>query len=256
MSRLKNLFKRDGNKLIVFITAGFPKKESTEDLVLQAIEAGADMIEIGIPFSDPQADGPIIQKASEIALSNGISLPIIFDQIRSIRKKTDIPIALMGYYNPILAYGIDSFLKDCKISQIDGIILPDLPLDEGTFFCEKAKSVNISPVLLVAPNTSNERTNLISKLSQDLIYAVSILGITGGDMSAKENLKKYLLRVKDNSECPFIVGFGINSSDDVEWFNNYSDGAVVGSAILKKVLDNPTNKPVYNFVKNLKGRAK
>ena len=256
MSRLRNLFKRDGNKLIVFITAGFPKKESTEDLVLQAIEAGADMIEIGIPFSDPQADGPIIQKASEIALSNGISLPIIFDQIRSIRKKTDIPIALMGYYNPILAYGIDSFLNDCKISQVDGIILPDLPLDEGTFFCEKAKSVNISPILLVAPNTSNERINLISKLSQDLIYAVSILGITGGDMSSKENLKKYLLRVKDNSECPFIVGFGINSSDDVEWFNIYSNGAVVGSAILKKVLDDPTNKPVYNFVKNLKGRTK
>jgi len=256
MSRLKNLFERDRNKLVVFITAGFPKKESTEDLVLQAIEGGADMIEIGIPFSDPQADGPIIQKASEIALSNGISLPIIFDQVRSIRKKTDVPIALMGYYNPILAYGIDSFLNDCKISQIDGIILPDLPLDEGTFFCEKAKSVNISPILLVAPNTSNERIKLISKLSQDLIYAVSILGITGGDMSSKENLKKYLLRVKDNSECPFIVGFGINSSDDVEWFNNYSDGAVVGSAILKKVLDDPTNKPVYNFVKNLKGRAK
>jgi len=256
MSRLKNLFKKDRNKLIVFITAGFPKKESTEDLVLQAIEGGADMIEIGIPFSDPQADGPIIQRASEIALSNGISLSIIFDQVRSIRKKTDIPIALMGYYNPILAYGIDKFLIDCKTSQIDGIILQDLPLDEGTFFCGKAKSFNISPILLVAPNTSNERIKLISKLSQDLIYAVSILGITGGDMSSKENLKKYLLRVKDNSECPFIVGFGINSSDDVEWFNSYSNGAVVGSAILKKVLDDPTNKPVYNFVKNLKGATK
>ena len=256
MSRLKNLFKKDENKLIVFITAGFPKKESTEDLVLQAIEGGADMIEIGIPFSDPQADGPIIQRASEIALSNGISLSIIFDQVRSIRKKTDIPIALMGYYNPILAYGIDKFLIDCKASKIDGIILPDLPLDEGSFFCQKAKSVNISPILLVAPNTSNERIKLISKLSQDLIYAVSILGITGGDMSSKENLKKYLLRVKDNSECPFIVGFGINSSDDVEWFNSYSNGAVVGSAILKKVLDDPTNKPVYNFVKNLKGTTK
>ena len=150
MSRLKNLFKRDRNKLVVFITAGFPKKESTEELVLQAIEGGADMIEIGIPFSDPQADGPIIQKASEIALSNGITLSIIFDQVRSIRKKTDIPIALMGYYNPILAYGIDNFLNDCKTSQIDGIILPDLPLDEGTFFCEKAKSVNISPILLLS----------------------------------------------------------------------------------------------------------
>ena len=123
-------------------------------------------------------------------------------------------------------------------------------------FCKKAKKVGISPILLVAPNTSNERIKLISKLSQDLIYAVSILGITGGDMNSKDGLKKYLLRVKDNSECPFIVGFGINSSDDVEWFNSYSNGAVVGSAILKKVLDDTTNKPVYNFVKNLKGRTK
>ena len=253
MNRIKNLFKKEGNKLVVFLTAGFPQKESTEDLVLEAINGGADMIEIGIPFSDPQADGPVIQKASEIALSNGICLSDIFDQVKSIRERTNIPIALMGYYNPILAYGIEKFLNHCKLSQVDGIILPDLPLDEGTDFCKKAKKVGISPILLVAPNTSNERIKLISKLSQDLIYAVSILGITGGDMNSKDGLKKYLLRVKDNSECPFIVGFGIDSNIDVNWFNKYSDGAVVGSAIIKKVLDKDSEKPVYNFVKYLKG---
>ena len=252
MSRLKNLFKKDRNKLIVFITAGFPKKESTEDLVLQAIEGGADMIEIGIPFSDPQADGPIIQKASEIALSNGISLSIIFDQVRSIRKKTDIPIALMGYYNPILAYGIDNFLNDCKTSQIDGIILPDLPLDESVEFCNNLKNKNISPILLVAPNTSEKRIKKISKLAGDLIYAVSILGITGNDLSSKNNLKNYLAKVKDNSETPFMVGFGISSNDDVNWFNSFSDGAVVGSAVIKKVLEDTKKGVVENFVKNLK----
>ena len=123
MNRIKNLFKKDKDKLIVFLTAGYPEINSTEKLVLTAVESGADMIEIGIPFSDPQADGPIIQKASEKALSNGITLDIIFQQVKSIRKKTNIPISLMGYYNPILKRGIDRFLADCVVNEIDGIIL-------------------------------------------------------------------------------------------------------------------------------------
>ena len=118
MTRIKNLFKKEGNKLVVFLTAGFPEKESTEDLVIEAIDGGADMIEIGIQFSDPQADSPVIQKASELALSNGISISDIFDQVKSIREKTNVPIALMGYYNPILAYGIEKFLNDCKLFQV------------------------------------------------------------------------------------------------------------------------------------------
>ena len=193
------------------------------------------MIEIGIPFSDPQADGPIIQKASEKALSNGITLDIIFQQVKSIRKKTNIPISLMGYYNPILKRGIDRFLADCVVNEIDGIILPDLPYDEGKEFCNKAKVLGISPILLVAPNTSNKRIEEISNLSNDLIYAVSILGITGNDLGSKKELIKYLDRVKANSSCPFIVGFGIKTNDDVKWFNKYSNGAVVGSHILDHI---------------------
>ena len=162
MNRIRNLFKKDKDKLIVFLTAGYPEINSTEKLVLTAVESGADMIEIGIPFSDPQADGPIIQKASEKALSNGITLDIIFQQVKSIRKKTNIPISLMGYYNPILKRGIDKFLADCVANEIDGIILPDLPYDEGKEFCNKAKELGISPILLVAPNTSNKRIEEIS----------------------------------------------------------------------------------------------
>ena len=235
MNRIRNLFKKDKNKLIVFLTAGYPEINSTEKLVLTAVESGADMIEIGIPFSDPQADGPIIQKASEKALSNGITLDIIFQQIKSIRKKTNIPISLMGYYNPILKRGIDRFLADCVVNEIDGIILPDLPYDEGKEFCNKAKQLGISPILLVAPNTSNKRIEEISNLSNDLIYAVSILGITGNDLGSKKELIKYLDRVKANSSCPFIVGFGIKTNDDVKWFNKYSNGAVVGSHILNHI---------------------
>ena len=235
MNRIRNLFKKDKDKLIVFLTAGYPEINSTEKLVLTAVESGADMIEIGIPFSDPQADGPIIQKASEKALSNGITLDIIFQQVKSIRKKTNIPISLMGYYNPILKRGIDRFLADCVVNEIDGIILPDLPYDEGKEFCNKAKQLGISPILLVAPNTSNKRIEEISNLSNDLIYAVSILGITGNDLGSKKELIKYLDRVKANSSCPFIVGFGIKSNDDVKWFNKYSNGAVVGSHILDHI---------------------
>ena len=235
MNRIRNLFKKDKDKLIVFLTAGYPEINSTEKLVLTAVESGADMIEIGIPFSDPQADGPIIQKASEKALSNGITLDIIFQQVNSIRKKTNIPISLMGYYNPILKRGIDRFLADCVVNEIDGIILPDLPYDEGKEFCNKAKQLGISPILLVAPNTSNKRIEEISNLSNDLIYAVSILGITGNDLGSKKELIKYLDRVKANSSCPFIVGFGIKTNDDVKWFNKYSNGAVVGSHILNHI---------------------
>ena len=235
MNRIRNLFKKDKDKLIVFLTAGYPEINSTEKLVLTAVESGADMIEIGIPFSDPQADGPIIQKASEKALSNGITLDIIFQQVKSIRKKTNIPISLMGYYNPILKRGIDRFLADCVVNEIDGIILPDLPYDEGKEFCNKAKELGISPILLVAPNTSNKRIEEISNLSNDLIYAVSILGITGNDLGSKKELIKYLDRVRANSSCPFIVGFGIKSNDDVKWFNKYSNGAVVGSHILNHI---------------------
>ena len=235
MNRIRNLFKKDKDKLIVFLTAGYPEINSTEKLVLTAVESGADMIEIGIPFSDPQADGPIIQKASEKALSNGITLDIIFQQVKSIRKKTNIPISLMGYYNPILKRGIDRFLEDCVVNEIDGIILPDLPYDEGKEFCNKAKQLGISPILLVAPNTSNKRIEEISNLSNDLIYAVSILGITGNDIGSKKELIKYLNRVKANSSCPFIVGFGIKTNDDVKWFNKYSNGAVVGSHILNHI---------------------
>lgn len=235
MNRIRNLFKKDKDKLIVFLTAGYPEINSTEKLVLTAVESGADMIEIGIPFSDPQADGPIIQKASEKALSNGITLDIIFQQVKSIRKKTNIPISLMGYYNPILKRGIDRFLTDCVVNEIDGIILPDLPYDEGKEFCNKAKQLGISPILLVAPNTSNKRIEEISNLSNDLIYAVSILGITGNDLGSKKELIKYLDRVKANSSCPFIVGFGIKTNDDVKWFNKYSNGAVVGSHILNHI---------------------
>ena len=256
MNRIKKLFQKNSEKLMPFITAGYPKLDSTVELVLCAEECGADMVEIGIPFSDPQADGPIIQKASQIALNNGITLEIIFNQVRQIREKSDIPIALMGYYNPILKMGQESFIKECTLSDVDGIILPDLPLEEAKEFCDMSKASKISPILLVAPNSSKERIKKISELAGDLIYAVSILGITGNELSSKTKLEKYLNRVRESSHTPFVVGFGISTREDVKWFNKHSDGAVVGSAIIEKLTTSREIKlSIKNYLRSLKGKT-
>ncbi|MBT3502632.1 MAG: tryptophan synthase subunit alpha [Candidatus Marinimicrobia bacterium] len=254
MNRIKKLFCEPKEKLIPFFTAGYPKLDSTIKLVCAAADAGADMVEIGIPFSDPQADGPVIQASSQQALDNGMTLNIIFEQIIEIRKKTDVPIALMGYYNPILKMGHETFLNNCVSSGVDGLILPDLPLEEAVPFCELAKEKGISPILLVAPNTPDNRIKNISKLAGDLIYAVSILGITGNDLASKDALSEYLNRVRENSITPFVVGFGIGSREDVIWFNEHSDGAVVGSAIIKNMSsDSNPVQPVKTFIQKLKG---
>ena len=254
MNRIQKLFSEPKEKLIPFLTAGYPELGSTIDLVCAAADSGADMIEIGIPFSDPQADGPIIQASSQQALDNGITLKTIFEQVMEIRKRTDVPIALMGYYNPILKMGHETFLDYCISSGVDGLILPDLPLEEAEPLCELAKSKGVSPILLVAPNTPNKRIRKISELAGNLIYAVTILGITGNDLASKGALQEYLNRVRENSVTPFVVGFGISTRDDVVWFNQHSDGAVVGSAIIKNM--NGSSNPIEttkNLIQGLKG---
>jgi len=254
MNRIQTLFSNPTERLIPFLTAGYPELDSTVELVCAAAESGADMVEIGIPFSDPQADGPVIQASSQQALDNGMTLNNLFDQVTKIRKRTEVPLALMGYYNPILKMGHDHFLNRCVSTGIDGLILPDLPLDEAEPFCEMAKEKGISPILLVAPNTSDERIKKISELAGDLIYAVSILGITGNDLASKDALAKYLNRVREHSATPFVVGFGISTRDDVIWFNDHSDGAVVGSAIIKNM--DGKSDPVEGtktFIQALKG---
>ena len=255
MNKILELFSKKEKRVIPFITAGYPNINSTIDLVLAAENAGASMIEIGMPFSDPQADGPIIQYANEVALENGITIKEIFNQVKHIRLKSNIPIALMGYYNPILRMGPEKFTENCVASGVDGLILPDLPFDEATPFCKILKKNNICPILLVAPNTSNKKILKISKLAGGLIYAVSILGITGDAVNDKTYLKKYLKRIRKHSSTPFIVGFGIKSNDDVIWFNKYSDGAVVGSAIIKELKNSKDpKKTVKLLVQSLKGK--
>ena len=235
MNRIQKLFSGNTEKVIPYIPAGFPELDSTKELVLAAVEAGADMVEIGMPFSDPLADGPVIQASSQIAIENGVNISWILDTVSNIRQRSEIPIALMGYINPVIHYGLHEFISDASDSGVDGLIIPDLPLEEAGNFVDQSKGNGIVPILLVAPNTPENRINEISKLAEELIYCVAILGITGSSGANDEELKSYLNRVNKYSDCPYIVGFGISERSDVIKVNKISHGAVVGSAIIKEM---------------------
>ena len=247
MNRIKKIFQTRSKKVIPFLTSGYPRKEDTVSMVLAAESGGAAMVELGMPFSDPLADGPVIQSSSQMAIQNGVNIPWILETVLEIRKQSEIPITLMGYINPIIKYGINAFILDCKTSGIDGLIIPDLPPEEADEFVKKSKENSICPILLVAPNTPNNRIHEISKLAGDLIYCVSILGITGSQGATNDKLISYLNRVKKYSVCPYIVGFGIANRSDVISVNEISHGAVIGSAIIKEM--KRISDPVV-FIKN------
>lgn len=253
MRRIAELFAEPTKKLVPFITAGFPSLDSTAELVLAAEQAGADMVEIGMPFSDPLADGPVIQEASQIALDNGITVKTIIRQVEAVRKKSSVPLVLMGYINPIMRYGLDQFLSDVESAGVDGLILPDLPPEEGFDIYKKVKSHSLSPILLVAPNTFEPRIRWIGTMAEDLMYAVSILGVTGSTISANTKLKEYLGQIRENTDTPFVVGFGISSKEDVAAVAPLADGVVVGSALLKKIksADDPV-ATTREFIEELK----
>ncbi|MBT5078605.1 MAG: tryptophan synthase subunit alpha [Candidatus Marinimicrobia bacterium] len=251
MSRIPQLFSKRSEKVIPFLTAGYPNKLDTVNMVLSAEKSGAAMVELGMPFSDPLADGPIIQRASQVAIENGVNIKWILEIVIDIRMSSEIPLVLMGYINPIIKYGLEKFLQDCKKVGIDGLIIPDLPPEEAEKFVKLARTNHISPILLVAPNTSSERINLISKLAVDLIYCVAILGITGSENNMG-NLKEYLARVEENRICPFIVGFGIKNREDVVKINKLAHGAVVGSAIINAIRGSGSSvDTVKNYIERL-----
>ena len=221
-------------------------------MVFAAEESGAAMVELGMPFSDPLADGPIIQESSQKAIENGVTLQWILDTVAEIRQQSEIPLAIMGYINPILKYGLKEFMSNCREVGIDGLIIPDLPPEEAEEYIAGARENGISPILFVAPNTTAKRIREISKLAGTLIYCVAILGITGGMPADKEALQKYLQRVEANSKCPFVVGFGIKEREDVVEINKMAHGAVVGSAIIQDIQRNANPvETVKNYIKKL-----
>ncbi|MFN0156931.1 MAG: tryptophan synthase subunit alpha [Bacteroidota bacterium] len=247
-----SILQEKGEKaLTLFLTAGFPKLNSTPSLVLMLEKAGADIIELGMPFSDPLADGPIIQESSAIALNNGMTLEHVLENVREIRKTSEIPIVLMGYVNPILAYGLDKFFVDASHAGVDGIILPEVPLEESARFAALIDSAGLANIMLVAPTTPVERVQRIDEVSSGFLYCVSMTGVTGMKRSGGNN--GFIKHVKSNAKRnPVLVGFGISSLADARMYARDSDGVIVGSALIKRLLAGETKSSITQWVQRMK----
>ncbi|ABN52642.1 MAG TPA: tryptophan synthase subunit alpha [Hungateiclostridium thermocellum] len=231
MNKLERAFS-NGKAFIPFITAGDPSLEITEQLVYRMAEAGADLIELGIPFSDPVAEGPVIQEADYRALSAGTTTDKIFDMVGRIRKSCDIPIAFMTYANPIFTYGSEKFLKRCGETGIDALIVPDIPFEEKEELAPFCKEYDVRFISMIAP-TSKERIRMIAREAEGFIYCVSSMGVTGVREKIGDDAKEMIKIVKEVRDIPCAVGFGISTPEQAAQMAGFSDGVIVGSAIVK-----------------------
>lgn len=238
---------------ISFITCGDPNLETTEELLLTMEKGGVDLIELGIPFSDPTAEGPVIQGANIRALKAGVTTDKVFDMVRRVRPKLSIPLVFMTYANVVFSYGIERFVKTAAEVGMSGIILPDVPFEEKDEFAEICEKYNIDFISLIAP-TSDDRISTIAKDSKGFIYLVSSLGVTGVRSSITTDIKSIVEKVKENTDIPVAVGFGISTPEQAAAISKESDGIIIGSAIVKLVAEHGENAGsyVYDFVKSVK----
>ncbi len=252
MSRIKNAF-TDGKAFIAFITGGDPDLDTTERLIYAIDKAGADLIEIGIPFSDPVAEGPVIQAASERALAGGCTTDKLFDLVAKVRKTCEKPIVFMTYINPVFTYGKDKFMAKCAECGIDGIIIPDIPYEEKDELSAECKTHGIDFISLIAP-TSHERITMIAKEAEGFVYCVSSMGVTGIRNEINTDISSMVQLVKQVNDIPCAVGFGISTPEQAEKMAGVSDGAIVGSAIVKLVARYGKNsiEKVSDYVKSMK----
>ncbi len=235
MSRIAaTIADRGKRKLLVpFFTVGYPDQGTSVELAKAAVDSGADMVEFGMPFSDPLADGPEIQYSSQVALSHGTNLAKVMDAIRSVRCSYTQPLIAMGYYNPLLCFGLRRSLKQFYNAGLDGLIVPDLPVEEATDITRDMARQDISSIFLVAPTSSGDRIQLIDKHCSDFVYAVTVTGVTGSGRQFGPETMRYLSRLKKTLEHPFVAGFGVSSPDDAKRLTEYADGVVIGSALIK-----------------------
>jgi len=245
-----NELKRINKKaLITFITVGDPDLQTTQELVIAMESAGADIIELGIPYSDPLADGITIQKSSAKALKAGAKIINIMSTVKKLREKTQVPLIYLNYYNSVFKYGLEKFIKQCNESGIDGLIIPDLPVEERADIIKVCDKYRVYLIPLVAP-TSKERIKPITKDGKGFVYCVSISGVTGTRNKINTNIKEYMLEVSKYTDMPKALGFGISSAEMVHQFKPYCDAIIVGSAIIKKIEQSKTpNEAVQNVKK-------
>ncbi len=252
MSKIKNAF-ANGKAFIPFITCGDPDLETTKTIVLSAVRAGADLIELGIPFSDPTAEGPVIQEANVRALSGGVTTDKIFDLVRELRQEISIPMVFMTYANVVFSYDAEKFIKTCSEIGIDGLILPDIPYEEKAEFDPLCKKYGVDLISLIAP-TSHDRIAMIAKEASGFIYIVSSLGVTGTRSEITTDIDAMVSLIRQNSSVPCAVGFGISTPEQAARMAAASDGAIVGSAIIKLIAKygRDAAEPVGAYVKEMK----
>ncbi|RZJ69728.1 tryptophan synthase subunit alpha [Flavobacterium sp.] len=251
MKRLSNLFHSDKKLLSVYFTAGFPNLDDTTKIISELEKSGVDFVEIGLPFSDPLADGPVIQHSSTVAIENGMTAKLLFDQLRNIRESVDIPLMIMGYFNTMLQFGVENFLEKCSEVGIDGLIVPDLPVD---VYVSDHKSMfeshGIPMVFLVTPQTSNERIRQIDSVSDGFIYLVSSAAITGNASEFGQKQSDYFKRVSNlKLKNPLVTGFGIHDKSTFELATEFTRGAIVGSAFIRHIEKNGL-ETISHFVQN------
>ena len=244
---------KDGKAFIGFLTAGDPTIEKTVEYVLAMEEAGCDLVEIGIPFSDPVAEGPVIQEANIRALSNNTNTDDVFEAISQIREKSDVPLVFLTYINPVFYYGYDKFFKRCQELNVCGIISPDLPYDEKDEILDVTQKYGIDIISLIAP-TSKERIQMIASEASGFIYVVSSLGVTGMRSEIRTDLKSILEDIKEVTDVPAAVGFGINTPEQAENIAKVADGVIVGSAIVNIIAEHGENakEPLAKYVQSMK----
>ncbi len=253
--KFKSLKKQKKKAFIVFLTAGYPTLKTTEELVLAFEKSGVDIVELGIPFSDPLADGPVIQASSNDALSHHVTLKSIFDCVTRIRKKSEIPIALMTYYNPIFHLGENQFAQKAHRAGVDGVIVPDLPPDEAKALMSASKQNNLSTVFFLSPTTTKARMKNIVNASSGFVYYVSLTGVTGARRALPSNMVKNIRAAKSLTDKPVCVGFGVSTPAQVKRVGQIADGVIVGSVVIQEITKNigrrDLAKRVAQFVSRL-----
>lgn len=245
MSNIANAF-INGKAFIGFVTAGDPTLAKTQEFIIAMEKAGADLIEIGIPFSDPVAEGEVIQKANIRALAQQTTLGKIFGTVKSIRMKTQIPLVFLTYLNPVFIYGYERFFDACKISGVDGVIIPDMPFEEKQELSSFAKKYDVDIISLIAP-TSEHRIEMIAKEATGFVYCVSSMGVTGMRSEFKTDVESTVRAIKSATNIPVAIGFGISTPEQANEFSRYADGIIVGSAIVKIIEKHGEDSTSYIF---------
>lgn len=250
MNRISRLMADRGKRklLVPFFTVGYPDVKGSLELMRVAIDSGSDMLELGMPFSDPLADGPQVQLSSQVALRNGVTMRAVLKTAEAIRMHSDIPLLLMGYLNPVLAYGVSSFLRAASEAGVDGLIIPDLPVEEANGYLGEMDRQGLSSVFLVAPTTTRERISRIERNCSDFVYTVTVTGVTGAGASFDASTDDYLRRLKRQLRKPFVAGFGVSSPKSAMRLASQADGVVIGSKLISLVQEAGTKKAAVRHI--------